>query len=214
MAGNAPRARATITVLAALALACAKTPPPEFFTLRSASGDAAGAPVASRPDLGVVVGPLTFPRYLDRPEIVSRDGSNRLEVADAHRWGGSLRDDVLRVVADDLGRLLGTARVAVYPDEPRFAGGYRVLLDVAEFERVTPDKVSLRARVTIASLPDGKALVLEDAAVEQPVASVSYEDLVAAESAALGSVSRRIAERLAELPARSATPPAAPRKGR
>jgi uncharacterized lipoprotein YmbA len=202
MTRNAPRALAALALVAALALACAKTPKPEFFTLRSASGDAASAPVASRPDLGVVVGPLTFPRYLDRPEIVSRDGANRLEVPDAHRWGGSLRDDILRVVADDLARLLGTARVAVYPDEPRFAGGYRVLLDVAEFERVAADKVSLRARVTIASLPDGKAIVVEDEAVEQPIASASYEDLVAAESAALGSVSKRIADRIAALPAR------------
>ena len=56
--------------------------------------------------------------------------------------------------------------------------------------------------MTIASLPDGKAVVVEDATVEQPVASDSYEDLVAAESSALGSLSRRIAERLAELPAR------------
>lgn len=87
----------------------------------------------------------------------------------------------------------------MYPDEPRFTAGYRVLLDLAEFERVTPEKVSLRARVTIASVPDGKALVVEDDAVEQPVASASYEDLVAAESAALGALSREIAERIAGL---------------
>lgn len=202
MARNASRALATFALVAALALACSTTPQPAFFALSSASGDAAGTPVASRPDLGLVVGPISFPRYLDRPEIVTRDGANQLVVADAHRWGGSLRDDILRVVADDLGRLLGTARVAVYPDEPRFAAGYRVLLDLAEFERVTPEKVSLRARVTIASVPDGKALVVEDDAVQQPVASASYEDLVAAESAALGALSREIAERIAGLPPR------------
>jgi uncharacterized lipoprotein YmbA len=67
---------------------------------------------------------------------------------------------------------------------------------------VSPDKVSLRGRTTIASLPDGKALVVEDVAVEQPVASASYDALVAAESAALGSLSKRIAERIAALPAR------------
>jgi uncharacterized lipoprotein YmbA len=202
MAGNASRALATLALFAALAVACGTTPQPSFFALSSASGDAAGAPVASRPDLGLAVGPLSFPRYLDRPEIVTRDGANKLVVADTHRWGGSLRDDVLRVVGDDLGRLLGTARVAVYPDSPLFAGGYRVQIDLTEFEGVTPENVSLRARVTIVSLPDGKALVVEDMAVEQPVASDSYDDLVAAESTALGSLSRRIAERLAELPAR------------
>jgi antitoxin component HigA of HigAB toxin-antitoxin module len=70
----------------------------------------------------------------------------------------------------DLGRLLGTARVATYPDEPRFATSYRVVLDIAEFERVTDGSVSLRARFTIAATKDGKALVVEDIAVQQPVA--------------------------------------------
>jgi hypothetical protein len=214
MTGNVSRALAAILFSVSLALACSSTPKPAFFTLSSASGDAAGAPIASRPDLGLAVGPLGLPRYLDRPELVTRDGSNTLVVPDAHRWGGSLRDDILRVVGDDLGRLLGTARVATYPDEPRFAGGYRVLLDVTEFERVTPEKVSLRARLTIASMPDGRALVVEDAAFEAPVASDSYPDLVAAESAALGGLSKRVAERVAELPTTSAAAPTAPRKAR
>ncbi len=214
MAVHASRALATLAVLAALALGCSKTPKPAYFTLRSASGEAAAAPIASRPDLGIVVGPIAFPRYLDRPEVVTRDGANRLVVPDAHRWGGSLRDDILRVVSDDLGRLLGTTRVATYPDEPRFAARYRVVLDISEFERVSAESVSLRTRFTIASVPDGKALVVEDAAIEQPVASASYDDLVAAESAALGAVSKRIADRIAELPAPGATSPAAPRKGR
>ena len=201
MSRDASRVLATVAVAAALALGCSSTPKPTFFTLSSASGDAAGAPLASRPNLGLAVGPLGLPRYLDRPEIVTRDGANALVVADAHRWGGSMRDDILRVVGDDLGRLLGTARVATYPDQPRFAGGYRVLLDVTEFERVASGKVSLRGRMTIASLPDGKALFVEDAAFEAPVASDSYADVVAAESAALGGFSKRIAERIAELPA-------------
>ena len=172
---------------------------PEFYTLSPASGAAAGAAIASRPDLGLVVGPLELPRYLDRRELVTRDGAHRLVVADAHRWGGSMSSDVLRVVSGDLGRLLGTARVAVYPAEPRFPASYRVLLDIHEFEGVPGDKVTLRVRWTIAAVPDGRALVVEESAVEQPVASASYEDLVAAESAALGTVTRQIAERVAEL---------------
>ncbi|MGH2899069.1 MAG: PqiC family protein [Solirubrobacteraceae bacterium] len=189
--------------LSALSLACfGGAPKPDFYTLSAAAGPAGGPPIASRPQLGIAVGALEFPRYLDRPELVKRDGSYRLIVADAHRWGGSLRTDILRVVSDDLGRLLGTARVAVYPAEPRFAADYRVLLDVREFEAVASGNVVLRVRWTIASAPDGVALVVEESRVEQPVASSSYDDLVSAESAALGTVTRQIAERIAALPTR------------
>lgn len=193
------RAAAIVALATAVATGCFGGPKPAFFTLRSASGADAGPALASRPDLGLVVGPLEFPRYLDRPELVTRDGSHRLVVADAHRWGGSMSSDVLRAVADDLGRLLGTVRVAVYPAEPRFPASYRVLLDVHEFEGVLGEKVALRVRWTIATVPDGRAVVVEESAVEQPVASASYEDLVAAESAALGTVTRQIAERVADL---------------
>jgi len=202
MRSTAPRARLAVGFLAALATGClGQTPQPEFYTLSPASGAAGGPALASRPDLGLVVGPIEFPRYLDRPEIVTRDGSHRLVLADVHRWGGSLRTDILRVVADDLGRLLGTARVAIYPAEPRFPAAYRVLLDLREFEGIPGGTIVLRVRWTIARADDGRGLAVEETRIEQVVASTSFEDLVAAESAALGTLNRQIAERVAALPA-------------
>jgi uncharacterized lipoprotein YmbA len=196
------RATLAAALLAVLVAGClGAAPTPNFYTLSAASGAAGGEAVASRSELGLVVGPLDFPRYLDRPEIVTRDGSHRLVLADAHRWGGSLRSDILRVVADDLGRLLGTSRVAIYPSEPRFPASYRVLLDLREFEGIPGGNVVLRVRWTIAGVPDGRALAVEESRIEQPVASASFNDLVSAESAALGTLNRQIAERLAALPA-------------
>ncbi len=174
-------------------------PKPSFYALSSA-GDASGAPLASKPELGLAVGPIEFPRYLDRPELVTRDGANELVVADAHRWGGSLRNEILRVVADDLGQLLGTSRVVMYPTEPRFKADYRVLLDIREFERSAGGDVVLFARWTIAGIPHGAAVVVEESRIAQPVASSSWDDVVAAESAALASLTRQIATRIAALP--------------
>jgi uncharacterized lipoprotein YmbA len=159
--------------------------------------EARGA-VAARPDLGLGVGPLQFPRYLDRPEIVTRDGEHQLLLGEWHRWGGSLRSDILRVVADDLGVLLGTDRIAVYPAEPRFPLDYRVLLDVREFEGTRGGSVRLRANWTVVAR-DGKAVAVEATQIEQPVASPSWQDLVAAHSAALGTMTRQIATRVAAL---------------
>ena len=59
--------------------------------------------------------------------------------------------------------------------------------------------MTLRVRWTIAAVKDGRAVVVEESVFEQPVASASYEDLVSAESAALGALSREIAERVAGL---------------
>ena len=128
-----------------------------------------------------------------------RDGSHRLVVDDDYRWAGSLRTDILRVIADDLGQLLGTARVAMYPSEPRFPATYRVLLDVREFEGEPGAKVLLRVRWTITSYADARALAVEESEIEQPIASDSPENVVAAQSSALGELARRIAARIASL---------------
>jgi hypothetical protein len=201
MRSTALRSSGAAALIAALAIGCfGQTPQPEFYTLSPASGAASGPALASLPDLGLAVGPIDFPRYLDRAEIVTRDGSHRLVLADVHRWGGSLRSDILRVVADDLGRLLGTARVAIYPAEPRFPAAFRVLLDIREFEGIAGGTVVLRVRWTIAGAGDGRALAVEESRIEQPVVSTSIEDLVSAESAALGTLNRQIAERIAALP--------------
>lgn len=199
---RAIRIARALAALCALGLAgCLGSAPAHFYALRSASGEAAGAPLAGHPELGLTVGPLELPRYLDRPELVTQDASNRLTVADAHRWGGSLRTDILRVVADDLGRLLGTARVAVYPTEPRFRADYRVLIDVRDLQATPGEQVTLLVRWAIASMRDGSALAVEETRIEQPIGSSSYDDVVAAESAAFGALSRRIAGKLAELAA-------------
>lgn len=174
-------------------------PVTQFYTLGAVESDEL-LPVARRPELGLAVGPLEFPRYLDRPEIVTRDGTHRLALSNANRWAGSLRTDVLRVVADDLGQLLATPRVVAFPNEPTFRLDYRVLLDFREFEGVPGDSVVLRARWTVVSASDGKALAVEEAHVVEPTLSASFGDLVAAQRAALGTMTSAIAARLATLP--------------
>ena len=187
--------------LAGLGLGClggAKAQP-EFFTLSPAAGPTA-TPVAARPQLGLVVGQIELPRYLDRDELVTRSGPHELEVWGGVRWGGSLRTDIQRVVADDLAQLLGTARVGVYPVEARFPVNYRVLLELLEFGGSTGGPVILRARWTIASGGDGRAVAVGETNAQQQPASASWDDYVAAHRAALGVVTREIAERIAALP--------------
>jgi uncharacterized lipoprotein YmbA len=197
MGRRSTAALAAALACAALAAGCARGPGPQYYHL---AGAAAEAPLAARPELGVAVGPNEFPRYLDRPEIVTRDGAQRLVLAGEHRWAGSLRDDVSRVLADELGRRLGTSRVALYPTEPRFRVDYRVLVDVLAFEGVLGEAVTLRARWVVASGADGKALVVEESRIEEPTASAEYADLVAAHAAALTRLAGEIAGAVATLP--------------
>ena len=192
------RRLAPAALVAALAAGClgGPTPEPQYFTLSSLA-PADGAPVAVRPELGLVLGQIDLPRYLDRSELVTRSGPHGLRVWNLQRWGGSLRSDIARVVAEDLSRLLGTARIAVYPNEARFPVSYRVLLELLELGGAPGHPVVLRARWTVAG-PDGRALAVGASDLEQAPASASWADYVAAHRAALGALTHEIAERIAE----------------
>ena len=194
-------ARLWVLVLPALiAVGClGGGPTTQFYTLGAIESGQILA-VARQPELGLAVGPIEFPRYLDRPEIVTRDGAHGLALSNANRWAGSLRTDILRVVADDLGTLLGTPQVVAFPNEPTFRLDYRVLLDVREFEGVLGESVTLRAHWTVVSATDGKALAVEEVDLVEPTASASFEDLVAAQRGALATMNRAIASLLATLP--------------
>jgi uncharacterized protein len=177
------------------------SPKPRHYTLGAAAAPA-GPPLAELPELGLVVGPVDFPRYLDRPEMVVRDGSHGLELSDSHRWAGSLRNDFLRVLADHLGRRVGTERVVTYPNEARFPVTYRVQLELLSFEGTPGANVSLRARWVVASGATGKALAVEESDLTEPTASASWDDLVAAQGRALARMGDEIANRIVALASR------------
>lgn len=194
--------RVGILLLAAIAASgCFGSPKSRHYALGAAAVPE-GQALASFPQLGLVVGPVDFPRYLDRPEIVTRDGAHGLTVSETNRWAGSLRSDFLRVLADQLGRRVGTERVVAYPNEARFKVDYRVQVELVAFEGQLGDSVALRARWVVASGDTGRALVAEVSDLHEPTASASWDDLVAAHGRALDALSGEIAARIVALASR------------
>ena len=106
MSGATPRRRLLAGAAAAAALAaCTRTRPTMFYTLVTP----AGPPKARRPGKGLVVGlgPITLPQYLDRPDIVTREGANQMRLAEFHQWAQPLEPMLTQIMAEDLLVLLG-----------------------------------------------------------------------------------------------------------
>ena len=177
------------------------SPKQSFYTL-APTPRAASEPVASMPTLGLAVGPIEFPRYLDRPEVVTRDGAHGLALSNENRWAGSLRNDFQRVLADEIGRLLGTDHVVTHPNEARFPLDYRVLLELVAFEGPLGGPIVVRARWTIVSSKSGQAVAVEASEISEPATSATFADLVAAEGRATGRLAAEIASRIAALASR------------
>ena len=88
---------------------CASTPV-RYYTLSAATESA-----ASSSDLSVVVGPVSVPDEVDRPQLVVRTGPNQVQVDEFNLWAAPLQSNISRVVAQNLATLLGTPHVTLFP---------------------------------------------------------------------------------------------------
>ena len=183
-----------------LTAGCATTPPSTFYTLTPIPE--AGSRSAPLKDGGIAVGlgPIEFPEFLARPQIVSRAGVNRLDLDEFHRWGGSLQDEFLRVTGENLAHLLGTSRIQVYPADVRFPLDYRVIADVLSFEGNTNGEAVLRVRWAVLDPYQEQARVVRENAYRKRAGGPGQEAMIAALSETVGEFSRDLANELRRLP--------------
>lgn len=192
---------------------CFFTAPSSFYTLNSTLPAAEELAVSlSDQDLAVGIGPIRFPEYLNKyQQVVSRATGNQLRVDEFHRWGGSLEDDFLRVLGENLGQLLGTSRILVEPAEVRFALDFRVVADVLKFEGTPGGDAVLKVRWGVLDAHMQQTLVIREDTYRSRAANSEPGAMVTALSETLSAFSRDIANQLGSLStAGASTPPPEP----
>jgi uncharacterized lipoprotein YmbA len=166
---------------------CGTSPPERFFTLESTPPQQRSSSTGT--EFTVVVGPITIPELVDRPQLVLRTAPGRVEVVEQARWAAPLKSEIPRVVADHLARFLESARTATSAERAVGTPDYRVLIDIQRFESTPQQGVTLQAAWTVrtpAGASSGRSLLTEPA-------GGGYDELVAAHSRALATLSREIA---------------------
>jgi hypothetical protein len=183
-----------------LLAACSTTPPVKYYTLNTLPEMQQDVSEAVSGDhVAVGLGPVAFPKFLNRPQIVIRQSPNRVEVFEFHRWASSLQGDFLRVLAKNVAILLPMSRVAVYPWKDQFFPTYRVKLNVEQFDGQFGKHVILDVTWTVTGCEAGETLLVKKSKIREPVATENYEALVAAKSRALATLSRKIADEIKRL---------------
>jgi uncharacterized lipoprotein YmbA len=187
---------ATAAILMALVTtACSRSPRVTFYTLAPDAKQVAPAPDQAAPS--VFVGPVTLPEVIDRPQLVVRVTANRVELLESHRWAEPLKSEIPRLIAQNLGRLLGSDRVSSYRQHAGADAQYRVLVDIVRFESAPGEAVTVEASWTIRRALGGTQKT-GHSLVREKVAEAGYDGLVAAYSRALAGVSGDIARAIRE----------------
>jgi uncharacterized lipoprotein YmbA len=183
---------AALSLLAVSLAGCGSSPKPTYYTLSSSTPPTEQVqPTAS---FSVVVGPVTLPELVDRPELVVRAAANRVELVEQHRWAEPLKREVPRVIGANLSRLLGTTRVFAYQQSGPGDADYRVVIDFERFDSIPGDSVTVEARWSVRRVAGGSGLRTERSTVRVPTDGQGYDAVAAAHARALELISEKIAE--------------------
>ncbi len=179
---------------------CTSSPSSRFYILSSlATPGPETKPLSDERCLSLGVGPIKIPDYLDRPQIITRVAQDEFALAEFDRWAGSLKDNLTRVLADNLSVLLCTKTISLFPWVGGIPIDYRIEMEVIRMDGSLGGNVSLEAWWIIFSGDKRQILLTKRSNVMEATGGKDYKSLVSAQSRALEKLSREIAEAIRPL---------------
>ena len=117
-----------------------------FYLLSSEQLAGGGATTSAAITQQVELGPIHLAQYLDRPQIVTGTGDNRIALAEFDRWAGRLSDEISRLLVQQLSRHQPGLLVRPAPWRLAAAPDVQLELWINQFEGVPGGAARLQAR--------------------------------------------------------------------
>jgi hypothetical protein len=198
---------AQVAVLVVLA-SCA-SPVTRYYVLGATDASATDVAVpapegASTPRCRVGIGPLGVPSVVDRPQLVLREGANRIAILEQERWGEPLREAFPRLLAESLRRHVPADLLITAGGGNRGgASDVRVVGEIGRFDLGSSDSsVTLHATLLGSS---GKPTRDQSFGAVERATPGDYGSIVAAASRAVDRIGAELAPLV--ITACGATPP-------
>jgi len=175
---------------------CASSKPSRFYALNSMENTQdAQKKVVAEQQVFIGLDPVAIPGYLDRPQMVTRDKGNELHISEFDRWAGPLRENIERVLLENLSILLSGEPVSVISEKRGIQFHYRLDVNVTRLDAVPEGNVELKAQWTLAG-EDRQQILMRESSVREPIEGKDCNARVSAMSRSLGKLSQDIAEEI------------------
>ncbi len=183
-----------------LSQGCSGTRPSTFYILSPISRLQESENIESNTQhIGILLGPVSIPEFLDRPQIVTRSSENILELAEFHRWGGSFQNNILGILGENLSILLDSDRILLFRQQPLFPVDFRVILDVRQFDGELGSTVVLSVHWMVADQRGNRKFLVRKSLFREQTSGPGYEAFVSAQSRAVGALSQEIADAITDI---------------
>jgi len=187
----------TLGVLLMISVGCitGTTAPSRFYVLSAMPSSGDQTQVFSKERcISIGIGPVEVAQYLDRPQIVTRLSPNELRLGEFDKWAEPLKDNVTRVLAENLSALLCTDPISVFPWRGSTLVDYRVEVELLLLDGNLDENAMLVARWVIVDEDKKSVFLCRKSSFSKPTGGQGYEALVSAQSRALAALSKEIAE--------------------
>lgn len=189
----------TFTLLVTLVACAGGGKPASFYMLRSMENPSESLSSAQDKHLSVLLGPVTLPAYLDRDQMVTLEGKNKIALDEFNRWSESLRDSFYRVLQEDLSLLLKTPGIYTYDKSGSNAYDYQVIIHVTRFDGTPDGDAVLTAFWTIKCRDGGIPGIARKSVFRAPISTSGFSGMVQGLNQALSLFSREIASAIDSL---------------
>ncbi|HSB95900.1 MAG TPA: PqiC family protein [Spongiibacteraceae bacterium] len=198
---------AALLVSTSALIGCGSAPRERYYALSANIDAQPTAQLSSQPFLqeraanyGVVIGPITIPDVVDRPQMVVLMADSQVSVAEQSRWAEPLDSGIARVVADNLAHSLSGARVSSFAQSHTVVADYRVLIDVQHFDSIVGEGIRDEFLWTVRATNKGGITKSGRTITREAANSDDYAALVAAHNRALATLSRDVATAIQAMP--------------
>lgn len=172
---------------------CGNTQPTHFYLLRAMDSSLSHVALETKESgISLGLGPISIPKYLARPQIVTRVSSHEIDLAEFHKWAAPLKENVSHVLEENLSTLLRTEGVVSYPWNRGNLPDYQLALDIIQLDGTNNQEAILKVRW---KLIKGKSVIQKKTSqFSEVLPGPDYEDLVEAMSRMLAAFSQEIAD--------------------
>jgi len=188
------------TIACMMLSGCASSQPTRFYVLNAleASGNdpAGNCPAGAALTLGIQ--PVGVPRYLERPQIMTKAGENEFRLSELNVWAEPLGDNITRVMAHSMGRV-PCIQVAAIPKPQSPAISHRLSIEVVRLEGTLGGQALLDVRWSVTDEMSKQVLFTRTSTYRESVGSNDYSGLVRAYNRLLDAFSREASDAIGSL---------------
>lgn len=170
--------------------ACGTSPKTNFYVLSTERVE----PGELTSSLGIGLWKVALPVLLDRPEIVTREGENKVFYADFHQWAGGLDNNITLSIGRELSRRLKTDRLSISPWRAHKINDYQVKVYIYRFDGELGGDVVAKGTWNLLNGEGDKELRREAFSYKARVNGKEHVDMVAT----LGQLTAQLAGTIAE----------------